>query len=593
MLVRLLRILLPMCFLGFVLVLSTEAWARAGGGGSSSSSRSSSPRTSGPRDGASVALEFGIHVLLPLGALLHIAFVNHRINKRRKEISKALAMMSQRESEWSESRLNALVREKVLLLQKSWSELDLDTMREHLHPLLYPYWESQINQFKAQNARNLIEHFKIDNLRFVAIGNFLNNEDDRFTVCIDAQCVEYNIPLVADGNSVFNGLTGQKKRPKKFREFWTFEREKNDWKLREISQFSAWTRFIRSEIIYELKNGPKPRFDVPFRTPISHSEKESGVARIFLAAVMLPALTLPFFIGKSSQFLDFESAVAKFLLLAVPISYFLFHSVKNWFYKKLDLYDVEQMFFGMILTSVIICCLTISVLTLKFANKYLDWSEGVVIRDTIMDKEVSDGRRRFKFYSVGVIPRLEKFCCDKVTGILNFSVDEDTYSRAKVGRTEYRMLVKLGLLGIPWVSQFEIIPETLSKGESHAGVKGKSLSAKELDAVKHWNPEIPNNQTNDFRVTNWSSGALKSKEPLLDGQVHGVATFRFENGQLYGQIPFKHGEKHGRFKLHRENGIIDQELSYKEGRLHGVCRWYDNNGKLKQEELYRDGELIR
>lgn len=155
------------------------------------------------------------------------------------------------------------------------------------------------------------------------------------------------------------------------------------------------------------------------------------------------------------------------------------------------------------------------------------------------------------------------------------------------------MVVKRGLLGIPWVSQFEIIPETLAKPERQSRFEGKNLSAKALDDVRNWNPEAPKNLTTNFRITNWRNGAMKSKEPMLSEQVHGVATFRFENGQLYGEIPFYRGQKNGRFKLYRENGSLDQELSYKKGRLHGVCRWYDKKGKLKQEELYLDGELIR
>lgn len=593
MLLRSIRILLLMCFWNLVFVTSTEAWARAGGEGSISSSRSNSYSSPWSRGLVSVAVEFGVHVLLPLGALLHISFINLKISRRRKEISSALEMMSQRESEWSEARLNALVRKKVQYLQKAWSEQNGDAMKEHLHPVLLPYWEAAIHQLKEQNVMNIIEDFKITRLQFVAVCNFLNNENDRFTVDIDAQHIEYNVPLVDDGNSASSDLTYRKKFHKKRREFWTFEREKNDWRIIEISKFSSFSRFIRSEIVYELRDGQKPRFNIPFRTPISNSQKEFRLAMLFFGASLFPIFSLPFFMKGSSQYLDFESASVRFLLLAVPISYFLFHSVKNWFYKKLDSYDADKMPLGLVMTSVIICCLTISVLILKFTNKYLDWSEGVVIRDTIIDKEASVNHRRYKTYSVGVIPRLENFCCDKSTGILNFSVDKDTYSRAKVGQTEYKVMLKRGLIGVPWLSQFEILSETLSEGKPYIEVKKKILSATELDEVKRWNPETPHNQTNDYRVTYWSSGALKSNEPLRNGRVEGVATYRFENGQLYGQIPYKHGEKHGRFKLYRENGIIDQELSYKEGRLHGVCRWFDADGDLKQEELYRDGELIR
>ena len=152
MMSRLIRVMLLSFFLTLVLGLSAEAWGRAGGGGSRSSSysrsSSSSSRSSSGRYGIWGFIDLGFMVLLPLGALLHIALLNRRINRRRKEISNALEMMSQREPEWSETKLSALVHEKVILLQKAWSEQNLDTIKEQLHPELYPYWESQINSFK-------------------------------------------------------------------------------------------------------------------------------------------------------------------------------------------------------------------------------------------------------------------------------------------------------------------------------------------------------------------------------------------------------------------------------------------------------------
>jgi hypothetical protein len=601
MMSRVLRVMLLSFFLTLVLSLSAEAWGRAGGGGSRSSSYSSSRSSSGRLDGMGALVDLGFKVLLPLGALLHIALVNRRINRRRKEISNALEMMSQREPEWSETKLSALVHEKVILLQKAWSEQNLDSIKEQLHPELYPYWESQINSFKAKKIKNEIENFQIKDIRFVALGNFLINEHDRFTVCVDGKCVDHWVSIESSESFVFRGSSEQKtvlKVARKFREFWTFEREKNTWKLIEVSQFAAWSRFVNSDIVYELKNRPRPRFDIAYRAPRLNEQKEIGIAKILLPAMILPVVLILFSMGPSSQFVDFNSAAVKFLWLALPISYFLFYSIKRWLYEKLDSFDAEQMPFGIATTAVLVCCFTISAVTLKLVNKYLDWSEDLVIQDTVLDKNLdrrrsSRGGRIIETYSVGVIPPLDKVCCSGGSDLLQFAVKEDVFSSTKVGRTEYRLVVKRGLLGIPWVSQFEIIPETLAKPERQSRFEGKNLSAKALDDVRNWNPEAPKNLTTNFRITNWRNGAMKSKEPMLSEQVHGVATFRFENGQLYGEIPFYRGQKNGRFKLYRENGSLDQELSYKKGRLHGVCRWYDKKGKLKQEELYLDGELIR
>ncbi len=42
-----------------------------------------------------------------------------------------------------------------------------------------------------------------------------------------------------------------------FCEFWTFEREGQRWALREVSQVSAWMRFVTNPIIYEPSRSRK------------------------------------------------------------------------------------------------------------------------------------------------------------------------------------------------------------------------------------------------------------------------------------------------------------------------------------------------
>lgn len=581
-----------------VTCLSAQALARAGGGGSSSSGSSSrgsgGGRSLGSGNPYAQLFNLGIQILLPIGMLLHVRLVNLRISRRRKEISLALEKMRQREPEWSESRLSEIVREKFWCLQTAWSQQNMDEIRKHVHPELYPYWEAELRANAEQGFRNIVENVRINAIQFVAVGNFIHNEDDRFTVCIDAQCDERYIPTPRPDNQSSQFRNNVNIRNNKFREFWTFEREKNDWMLKGISQYSAWTRFVESEVIYELQQGPKPRIDVRTSRRLSGDEKETKSGIFLVLAYLLPILLLlPYLPGLSSHFLSFKETLFRFTVLAIPMSYFIFQRIKSWIYVKLEEFDISERKYGITMTLVWLSCLALPFSVLKVVNSRLDWSDEYTVRDTVLEKVRSQGRRNYYFYSVNVIPQIEHGCCTTQKPILNFAVKKSVYDRIKFGHTQYKLVVREGALRVPWVSHFEIVEETLMKEQPQTKRRETRLSSKTLEDAKGWNPTIPNNKSEDFRVEKWLNGEMKSKEPMFNGQVHGLAQYRFSNGQLYGEIPYRQGQKHGRFTLFREDGTKDQELSYKEGQPHGVCRWYDEHGKLKQEEIYVDGKLIR
>lgn len=111
-------------------------------------------------------------------------------------------------------------------------------------------------------------------------------------------------------------------------------------------------------------------------------------------------------------------------------------------------------------------------------------------------------------------------------------------------------------------------------------------------AVKR-NPPYPQKIGNEFKITNWTDGSVRSVEPIHNGKVQGVAVLTFPSGQLYGRIPYVEGKKHGRFELFREDGSLDQILSYKDGRLHGMCEWFNADGSLMTKALYIEGELVK
>jgi predicted lipid-binding transport protein (Tim44 family) len=206
---------------GLLLLIVPDAFARAGGGGG--------------KGGGILALVFWPFFVL------YGVYIGFRINRKKKVISEALAKMAAIEPQWAEERLLALARERFMILQAAWGNQDLDTIEKYLHPALFRLWQRDIRSQQARHERNVMCGISIDALRIVDVKNFQDDEKDEFTLAIDAR---------ADDQTLVNDQI-TKHENSKFREFWTFEWEKGEWLLREVTQSSGWKRFVNAAILYE------------------------------------------------------------------------------------------------------------------------------------------------------------------------------------------------------------------------------------------------------------------------------------------------------------------------------------------------------
>lgn len=204
-----------------LMIFPMECFARAGGGGGGG--------------GGILAI-----ILAPF-FMIYAWHVNKKLREKNARVERVLAEISATDKRWDETLLVNKARQSFFMLQQAWSEQDLVTMKKLLHPSLYPSWESQINAQIANHQVDTMSNVSIKSIMIVDARNYLDDERDCFTVCIDA---------AADDHTLTNGIV-TKKDDGDFREFWTFEWHNNDWLLLEVYQSSAWKKFVLMDIIYE------------------------------------------------------------------------------------------------------------------------------------------------------------------------------------------------------------------------------------------------------------------------------------------------------------------------------------------------------
>jgi len=159
-----------------------------------------------------------------------------------------------------------------------------------------------------------------------------------------------------------------------------------------------------------------------------------------------------------------------------------------------------------------------------------------------------------------------------------------------------KIKIRNGFFGSPYIA--EIIrapyPKKLKRSTED---KPPTVASNLILSLSRWkadynaSPKGPSGKLRWHEVK-YASGKLRQREPIIDGKIHGEATYWFENGVKYATINWVNGEKHGRIKLYTDQGQLEQSLSYRFGKLHGLCSWYDGKGEVTHRAVYEDDRVI-
>lgn len=167
-------------------------------------------------------------------------------------------------------------------------------------------------------------------------------------------------------------------------------------------------------------------------------------------------------------------------------------------------------------------------------------------------------------------------------------VSESVFNQVQVKQSEISMTLHKGRLGFPLLGDFQLNSPRAASSQS---IK---KSSRRVKGLLRWKAELPQfGDPDDYNVVRYADGRLRSREPVVKGELHGVGVYYHPNGQLYGKISWVRGKKQGTHKLYRDDGSLDQNLSYKNGELHGLNLWYDEQGKLKTRAVFDRGKQVQ
>ncbi|MBI3555173.1 MAG: TIM44-like domain-containing protein, partial [Deltaproteobacteria bacterium] len=141
-----------------------------------------------------------------------------------------------------------MIRKSFVQLQEAWSNQDVHLLQTLLYPTLFTDWFKQIDDMIAKGERNQVRNVIIRDLAIVDVQNYQNNDQDCFTVCVDASASDLTFNSVGE---IVKDQTGA------FREFWTYQWCDGAWRLIAVSQKDKWQLFVNAPIVDE---GPSSGF---------------------------------------------------------------------------------------------------------------------------------------------------------------------------------------------------------------------------------------------------------------------------------------------------------------------------------------------
>jgi len=196
-----------------------------------------------------------LYIILMPFIIIYGWYVNRKINQKKAQADALLDKLSKKDPAWDEKHLESVVRTTFFKIQSAWCDQNKDALKTLLATDLLTEWSLQIDDLKAKGCRNVMDGLTVDGVRIVEVQNYQDTAKDSFTVCIDAAATDYTVDR--NGNIVDSNTRNRSKQAhgekalEKFREFWTYERQGNDWKLASIDQSGNWKRSVEAPLVDE------------------------------------------------------------------------------------------------------------------------------------------------------------------------------------------------------------------------------------------------------------------------------------------------------------------------------------------------------
>ena len=215
---------------------NTIVYARLGGGSSSSgggssasggtSHSSSSHKESDNSNANPIVTIFFILISGFSGIIFKVKIIKSKIHSKQ-----LMKILDNKDEAWKYKNVQQQVEKAYFILQKAWTDQELDKAREYMSKSLYDRFQSKLEWMQIKKQKNILKKISLIDAVPISINDDEDDSKDYIWYYIKGSMVDYTIDV--DTKEIVDG----KNAKTRFIEYWKFcRKDKSKWILCEILQ---------------------------------------------------------------------------------------------------------------------------------------------------------------------------------------------------------------------------------------------------------------------------------------------------------------------------------------------------------------------
>lgn len=142
-----------------------------------------------------------------------------------------MRMLSNKDEAWKYKNVQKQVEKAYFIIQKAWTEQNINQAKEYLDKELFENFQSKIEWMQIRREKNILKKISLIDASPILINDRKNDEKDYVWYYIRGSMIDYTINI-----DTMEKVDGRKFKTR-FTEYWKFIRKDNDkWVLCKILQ---------------------------------------------------------------------------------------------------------------------------------------------------------------------------------------------------------------------------------------------------------------------------------------------------------------------------------------------------------------------
>ncbi len=167
------------------------------------------------------------------------------IKEKSGKVHRLLNFLADQDRMWDEDKLVSFTRSVFIALNVALETKNLDPVRPSMEPGLFGRYQGMVDDLSSKGERLERRNLAVRDVEIVLVKNYYDNRKDSFTAWVSGQAQT----AVTDEKT--GSMVQGDDRVADFEEFWTFQREGDQWKLSEIEKAYSNSSIVGEENVDE------------------------------------------------------------------------------------------------------------------------------------------------------------------------------------------------------------------------------------------------------------------------------------------------------------------------------------------------------